>query len=120
MTQPFTLETYDILFIFLDLSFTLLNLLLFIFLVPTIRLLVPILSTMVAPFFKEPSFVPFLDVSTLIAPTLHIQGYFIFRPMTLPLGLQVALLEPFLDFIHGHQCLICSSVNFYLFHNSAI
>ena len=43
MTQLFTLETSNICFIFLDLSFTLLTLLLFIFQVPTISLLVPIL-----------------------------------------------------------------------------
>ena len=54
----------------------------------------PILSTMVAPSFKEPSFVPFLDVSALIATTLHIQGHLILRPAMFPLELQVALLEP--------------------------
>ena len=59
---------------------------------------------MVAPSFKEPSFAPFLDVSTLIATTLHIQGHFILRTTMFPLELQVALLEPFLDFIHGYQC----------------
>ena len=104
MTQLFTFETSDICFIFLDLSFTLLTLLLFIFQVPTIGLLVPILSAMVAPSFKEPSFVPFLDVSTLIATTLHIQGHFIFRPTMFHLELQVVLCKPFLDFIHGYQC----------------
>ena len=88
MTQLFTLETSNICFIFLDLSFTLLTLLLFIFQVPTTSLLVPILSTMVAPSFKEPLFVPFLNVSTLIASTL----YFIFRPTMFPLELQVVLL----------------------------
>ena len=67
-------------------------------------LLVPILSTMVAPSFKEPSFVPFLVVFTLIATTLHIQGHFTFRPSMFPLDLQVALLKPFPDFIHGYQC----------------
>ena len=104
MTQPFTLETSNIGFIFLDLSFTLMTLLLFIVQVPTISLLVPILSTMVATSFKEPSFVPFLDVSTLIATTLHIQDHFILRPSMFPLELQVVLLKPFLDFIHGYQC----------------
>ena len=59
---------------------------------------------MVAPSFKEPSFVPFLDISTLIATTLHIQGHFIFRPTMFPLELEVALLKPFLDLIHGSLC----------------
>ena len=104
MTQLFTLEASNICFIFLDLSFTLLTLLLFIFQVPTIRLLVPILSTIIAPSFKGPSFVPFLDASTLIATTLHMLGHFIFRPTMFPLDLQVALLKPFLDFMHGYQC----------------
>ena len=92
MTQIFTLQTSNICFIFLDLSFSLLTVLLFIFQVPSVSLLVPILSTMVAPSFKEPSFAPFLDVSTLIATTLHIQGHFIFRSTMFPLELQVACL----------------------------
>ena len=66
--------------------------------------IVGLVSTMVVPSFKEPSFVPFLDDSTLIATTLHIQGHFIFRPTMFPLELQVALLKPFLDYIHGYQC----------------
>ena len=100
MTQLFTLQASNICFIFLVDSCTLLTLLLFIFQVPTMSFLVPILSTMVACSFKEASFVPFLDVSTLTATTLHIQGHFIFRPTMFPLELQVALLKPFLDFIH--------------------
>ena len=59
---------------------------------------------MVAPSFKEPSFVPFLGISTLIATTLRIQGHFIFRPTMFPLDLQVVLLKHFRDFIHGYQC----------------
>ena len=110
MTQPFTIETSNIWFIFLDLSFTLLTLLLFIFQVPTISLLVPILSTMVAPSFKEPSFVPFLDVSTLIATTLHIQGHFILRPTMFPLEVQVVLLKPFLDELSVLNLFFCQSV----------
>ena len=60
---------------------------------------------MVTPSFKEPSFVPFLDVFTLIDTTHHIQVHFIFRPTMFPLELQVALRKPFLDFIHGYQVL---------------
>ena len=80
----------------------------------------PILSTMVAPSFKELSFGPLLDVSALIVTTLHIQGNFIFRPTMFPLELQVALHKPFLDFIHGYQCLACSPVNLDLLHNTAV
>ena len=80
MTQLFTFETANICFIFLDFSFILLTLLLFIFHIQTMGLLVPILSTMDAPSFKELSFVCFLAVSTLIATTLNSQGHFIFRP----------------------------------------
>ena len=120
MPQLFTYITSDLCLVFLILSFIFLTLLLFILQVPTISLLVPILSTMVAPSFKEPSVVPFLSVSTLIATTLHSQGHFIFRPTMLPLELQVVLLKPFLDFVHGYQCRICSSVNLYLLHNNPV
>ena len=104
MTQLFTFETSNICFVFLDPSFILLTLVSFILQVPSISLLVPILSTMVAPSYKELSFVSFLDVSTLIVTILRIHGHFIFRPTIFPLELQVALLKPFLDFIHGYQC----------------
>ena len=104
MTQLFLLETSNICFIFLDLFLILLMLLFLILQVPTISLLVPILSTMVAPSFEEVSFVPLLDVSVLMVTTLHIQGHSIFRPAMFHLELQVALLKPFLDFIHGYQC----------------
>ena len=96
MTQLFTLETSNIRFIFLDLFLILLTLLSLILQVPTISLLVPKFSTMVAPPFKELCFVPLLDVSALIVTTLHIQGHFIFKPTMFPLELQVALLKPFL------------------------
>ena len=72
--------------------------------VPAISLLVPTFSTMVAPSFEELSFVPLPNVSALIVTTLHIQGHLIFRPTMLLLELHVALLKPFLDFIHGYQC----------------
>ena len=59
---------------------------------------------MVTPSFEELSFVPLFEVSALIVNTLRIQGNFIFRPAMFPLELQVALLKPFLDFIHCYQC----------------
>ena len=59
---------------------------------------------MVAPSFEELSLVTLLNVFALIVTTLHIQGHFILRPTMFPLELQVALLEPFLDFIHRYQC----------------
>ena len=44
----------------------------------------------------------------------------ILRPTMFPLELQVALLKSFLDFIHGYQCFVGSSINLNLFHNTAI
>ena len=59
---------------------------------------------MVAPTFEELSFAPLQNVFALIGTTLYIQGHFILRPTMFPLDLQLALLQPFLDFIHGYQC----------------
>ena len=67
---------------------------------------------------REISFVSFLDVSDLIVTTLHIQGHLILRPTMFPLEQQVALLESFLDFIHGYQYLVSSSDYLNLLYNN--
>ena len=120
MSHLFRLDRSDVCSIFLDLFLSFLAIFFFISQFPTIHFLVTIFSTGSTSSSKEVSFVSSIDVSALTVAALFIQGHFTLRPTMFPPELQVALLESFLDFIHGYQCCIGSSIYLNLLHNTAI